>query len=582
MTTPSARRHRHPVREESPSPERVRDIPMLDDPFVVMQNDNVSQQLRQMENDRNASRTTVSDLRTQLAALSVPHRAAARGRLRGSNASRAVPDPNAIQQASESSHDRGGSRGRGRGRGRPRQAERRAPPVNPNYKMALQPTSILLQQLSVHYLGRMDVACPDCDALHWEAEKMAQTSRVNNPKFGKCCKTGKVSLPRHPGPPELLQRLLTENTTEANRFRLNIRAINQSFAFVSVGVHNDDTVTRRTGPTCFRIRGELHHKLGSLLPSEPTVDPETGIERPSKNVFLQIYIHDGDTDEAVSLRRSYSNLPQNISDTLTRQLQTMLHEYNPYVAVFQQAHEIIASKPAHERLDVSAALTMQESNDPHRYNIPTVREVAAIIPDGFGQEGGTKDLIVRYKDSALRRISDCSPLYQPLYYVLLFPHGESGWHPEIPLVDTNNGKQEYVTRMEYYAYYIHYRLTHPSTLFLCKKLFHQYLVNGWAITEQSKLKWIENNQKTLRADSYKGLMDTLATDQGEDELRNLGKRVILPSGHVNSTRFMHQLFQDSMAICCSYSHPDLFITFTANPQWKEVVDELLPGQTYAD
>ena len=66
------------------------------------------------------------------------------------------------------------------------------------------------------------------------------------------------------------------------------------------------------------------------------------------------------------------------------------------------------------------ALTLQESNDQRKYNVPTVREVAAIIPDAFGQEGGTKDLIVHYKDSVLRRISDCSPLYQPLYYVLLF------------------------------------------------------------------------------------------------------------------------------------------------------------------
>ena len=38
------------------------------------------------------------------------------------------------------------------------------------------------------------------------------------------------------------------------------------------------------------------------------------------------------------------------------------------------------------------------------------REAAAIVTDGFGQEGSTKDLIVWYRDSALKRISDCSPL----------------------------------------------------------------------------------------------------------------------------------------------------------------------------
>src|ERR1700748_1064857 len=151
-------------------------------------------------------------------------------------------------------------------------------------------------------------------------------------------------------------------------------------------------------------RGEIHHLLGSLLPNERTVDQETGIERPTKNAFLQIYIHDGDTDEAVALRMDYGNLRQYISSTLTQQLQTMLHGCNPYVRVFQQAHEIIASKPEHERLDVPAALTLQENNDTRRHNLPTAREVAAIIPDGFGQDGTTKDLIVRYKDSGLKMI----------------------------------------------------------------------------------------------------------------------------------------------------------------------------------
>ena len=31
-----------------------------------------------------------------------------------------------------------------------------------------------------------------------------------------------------------------------------------------------------------------------------------------------------------------------------------------------------------------------------------------------------------------------------------------------------------------------------------------------------------------------------------------------------------------------YNRPTLFITFTCNPQWKEIHDELLPGQVYND
>ena len=37
-----------------------------------------------------------------------------------------------------------------------------------------------------------------------------------------------------------------------------------------------------------------------------------------------------------------------------------------------------------------------------------------------------------------------------------------------------------------------------------------------------------------------------------------------------------------MAICHKYKKPDFFVTFTCNPHWKEITDELKPGQTAQD
>jgi hypothetical protein len=37
-----------------------------------------------------------------------------------------------------------------------------------------------------------------------------------------------------------------------------------------------------------------------------------------------------------------------------------------------------------------------------------------------------------------------------------------------------------------------------------------------------------------------------------------------------------------MAICREFHKPDLFITMTCNPRWREIEDELLPGQTAQD
>ena len=42
---------------------------------------------------------------------------------------------------------------------------------------------------------------------------------------------------------------------------------------------------------------------------------------------------------------------------------------------------------------------------------------------------------------------------------------------------------------------------------------------------------------------------------------------------------MRELYQDSMAAVRAFGKPDLFITFTCNPTWKEIAGELLPQQS---
>jgi hypothetical protein len=45
---------------------------------------------------------------------------------------------------------------------------------------------------------------------------------------------------------------------------------------------------------------------------------------------------------------------------------------------------------------------------------------------------------------------------------------------------------------------------------------------------------------------------------------------------------MAQLYQDAMARVRKFGKPDLFVTFTYNPKWKEIIDALLLGQTAKD
>uniref|UniRef100_A0A0R0HRF0 ATP-dependent DNA helicase n=1 Tax=Glycine max TaxID=3847 RepID=A0A0R0HRF0_SOYBN len=55
-----------------------------------------------------------------------------------------------------------------------------------------------------------------------------------------------------------------------------------------------------------------------------------------------------------------------------------------------------------------------------------------------------------------------------------------------------------------------------------------------------------------------------------------GKRIILPSTFVGSPRYMDQLYFDGIDICSHVGFPNIFITFTYNPNWREIHRLLTP------
>jgi hypothetical protein len=96
-----------------------------------------------------------------------------------------------------------------------------------------------------------------------------------------------------------------------------------------------------------------------------------------------------------------------------------------------------------------------------------------------------------------------------------------------------------------------------------RKLFQQWVVDQYARIEWDRLTYIQLNQNKIKAASYKGLDDYLC---GRLEVSNaeLDRRVILPSTHVGSPRYMQQCFNDAMALVRKCGKPDLFITMICN------------------
>ena len=407
-------------------------------------------------------------------------------------------------------------------------------------------------------MGKMDVACSDCGALHWTSEKLA-----NSPKFGMCCYSGKIKIPKLDDPPPELLHLLTGQEDICKKFRDHIRNYNNALAMTSLGCNQDKEINRDgRGPFVFKVQGRLYHRIGSLLP-QPDSSP----------VYAQLYIYD--PQEALDFRMN--NAANTTLDRQTMQtLQDMLYRRHPGVQLYKQAFELTQHMGPDQQCKI--ALRFDHHTDRRRYNLPTetCNEIAVILPGDGDQPTAARDIILNRRGGPLQEISDMHPLYPSLHYVLLFPTGQLGWHPHIPhnlVVGNGNPDQgrvdhthrrEKVTQAEYFRYCLFPRLNESNHIFMSGKLFQEYAVDSWATTEQSCLNWVKHNQSTIRADTYQGLTDAVAADPTTHGC-DLGQHLILPSTFTGSSRNMIQNCQDALAINRHFHGADLFLTMTADP-----------------
>ena len=223
-----------------------------------------------------------------------------------------------------------------------------------------------------HDLGQMNHHCFNCASFMWKEENHTGTLG-HSVVFSTCCLEGKTLLPTISDPPLLLQHLLTDQT-EGIEFRHNIRAYNSSLAFASLGVSED--VLPSKGPYTFRIHGSIYHRIGHVFPEEG--------EQPK---FSQIYIYD--TENEINNRiRWNSDLNKNILE----QLQTMLHQYNPFAKCFKHATEIFSNQ--NKTMNMKLILKADTSKDPRRYNLPTVSELSVIIPGSSEYQPTNRDIVL--------------------------------------------------------------------------------------------------------------------------------------------------------------------------------------------
>jgi hypothetical protein len=88
---------------------------------------------------------------------------------------------------------------------------------------------------------------------------------------------------------------------------------------------------------------------------------------------------------------------------------------------------------------------------------------------------------------------------------------------------------------------------------------------------------MRNNQDTLRANLYQGLVNSMLSGEGSAE--NVGRRTVLSSPFIGGPRDMRRRYMDAMALVRKYGKPDIFLTMMCNSNCDEIKNELYLGQT---
>ncbi|GBO11302.1 hypothetical protein AVEN_113411-1 [Araneus ventricosus] len=219
-----------------------------------------------------------------------------------------------------------------------------------------------------------------------------------------------------------------------------------------------------------------------------------------KESYGQLYMFD--SSEATEKRLSNN---QTCLQHVFEKLDFMLREINPFAQSYLQMHRL----------------------------------VAAIFVGDNGEPPANQDICVFPVGDTCQSISPLNQCCDPMTYPLLFPRGECSWNTGMEHVEERRtAKRTRVTQIQYYPCRLSQR-NGFSILHNSGKLFQQYIVDAYLKTEGSRLHFLTQNQKYLRIELYRGLLDALECRAHNENIRT-GKLIILPSSFQGSPRHMQQ------------------------------------------
>jgi len=409
------------------------------------------------------------------------------------------------------------------------------------------------------YLGEPNFKCKHCNAIFWYNERNQRQSQRNREiMYTNCCKNGKVKIPPYKNPPEFLSRLINNRDDPLSKhFLQKIRQYNSLFSFTSMGANIMKDINKGDGPYIFRINGQIHHRIGSLLPEHGQI-PQ----------YAELYIFDtqNEINNRIKALQKVDPSESDINPHIVEELKKMLDTHNPLVKLFCHARDLLEE---YNGIDISIRILGASKGDTIQYEMPHTEELAMLIVGDLSLEKYKRDIVISSKRTGWRHISIFHPAYMALQYPLLFPYRERGFQLGIPYHEqgsstSRNRKRKTVTLHEYYKYHMHYRPNQPNPFLCYGRLSKQAIVDARAMEDEDRLMFIARNQSKLRVEYLQGVFD--AIEKGFTESNQIGKKTLLPSSHTGSKRYMKQNYHDGIAICRVYGPPDLFYNLYMQPK----------------
>ena len=298
----------------------------------------------------------------------------------------------------------------------------------------------------------------------------------------------------------------------------------------------------------FKIQGEMRHSVGPIIAADGT-DARC----------MQIYFT-GNRSYQIQRRMDIFNhgLCPNTIDILMRCLRRVYAYVHVYSNILDQ------ELPEFNLRMLDDLCPAGEHRG--RFNAPTHNDEIAVIYDT--DKVRFRDQILNLKSGGVRKLSELNSCVDSLGYPLCLPYGTATYSPDLK-------RRTGVTMRQYYLFQFQART--GNRVIKLRRLYQKCLTDVYCKIEIERLNYHRRLCDRLRSKKYNVLLEHAALNDV-----NVGRGTILSASYQGGKLWLAQKRQDALCYVQYYGNPTIFLTLTTNPEWPEIVDNLLPGETAID